>query len=330
MMVSPVWALGHTMIAITNGYRHFGASIFDTRSDRVHALLISACIVLHANGLAAQGVDTTWVVQRSACLDTVSSASIPSIVFVRATVKDSSDASFARMADLFAQSVSQRLRSLLRAKGDAVPHGEPAITWRSRIDSRGALSVTIPRSGDPVLKLLSAHVDTVAAAMLLSTARNVVDDGEGPIWPNGALGDSLTFSLAFVTSDPGQVRLFSPGRVAFPVFSVFYPQEIHAVNITRSAPEYPPMERGSGFTAFTAVVITQFEVDTLGRVVPGTVSDIWSPAKKRPTGRLLVAYNDFLDAVKRWLPSAKFAPALIGGCRVRGLVVQPFTFDIRH
>ncbi len=40
-MTTPVWAPGDTMVAFTNTYRHYGASVFDPRTDRVRALFDS-------------------------------------------------------------------------------------------------------------------------------------------------------------------------------------------------------------------------------------------------------------------------------------------------
>jgi len=215
------------------------------------------------NELSAQAADSSAITHAASCVDTLSTpGSIPRIVYIRADLKEPTDSGIAQMADIFAQSVSLRMRSLLNARGDTIPPGEPHITWRN-IERHTPLGVTVYRNAAPVFQLLSPNTDSIAAATLLAAAHKTVDEGEGPFWPEGTGSDSLKFGISFELTPPGKRQLTSPART-----------------------------------------------------------------KKRPTGRMLYAYNDFLDSVTRWLPTAEFEPARIGGCRVRQLVSEPFTFSI--
>ena len=269
--------------------------------------------------------DSSATTHAASCVDTLSTpGSIPRIVYIRADLKEPTDSGIAQMADIFAQSVSLRMRSLLNARGDTIPPGEPHVTWRN-IERHTPLGVTVYRNAAPVFQLLSPHTDSIAAAILLAAAHKTVDEGEGPFWPEGTGGDSLKFGISFELTPPGKRQLTSPARIAFPVFSVFFPPEVFPRLTSTSLPEYPSSERRGGIIA---VIILEFQVDSTGRAIPGSIKEVWSPTKKRPTGRMLYAYNDFLDSVTRWLPTAEFEPARIGGCRVRQLVSEPFTFSI--
>jgi hypothetical protein len=135
----------------------------------------------------------------------------------------------------------------------------------------------------------------------------------------------LTFGLSFELTNPGTVKLDDDGRVAFPVFSVFFPPEVSAKLTHQSLPPYPQPERVAGITA---VVVMDFLVDSSGHALPSSFKEVWPPTKTRPTGQMLAAYNDFLDSVTRWLPTAEFEPARIGGCKLTQLVREPFTFSI--
>jgi len=284
-----------------------------------------ACAFLSLHKLSAQAADRSTITHAASCLDTLSTpASIPSIVYIRAEIKEPADSGIAQMADIFAQSVSLRMRTLLNAKGDTLPPGEPLITWR-KIEPHIPLGVTIYRNSAPVFQLLSPSTDSVAAAILLTAARKAVDEGEGPFSPEGTAGDSLKFRLGFALTDPGKLNLDDTGRIALPVFSVFFPPQVSARLKHKSLPTYPPSERRAGITA---VIIMDFLVDSTGHAIPGSMKEVWSPTKKRPTGQMLAAYNDFLDSVTRWLPKAEFEPARIGGCKVTQLVREPFTFSI--
>lgn len=114
-------------------------------------------------------------------------------------------------------------------------------------------------------------------------------------------------------------------RVAFPVFTLMVPPETPAELIGGGLPQYPPLPRMAGAIA---IVTTEFFVDSAGRAMPSTFKEIWGPKDKRPTGKLLEYYDAFVSSIKRWLPSATFAPARVGGCPVPQLVSQPFTFTI--
>ncbi len=284
-----------------------------------------ACAFLSLHKLSAQAADGSTITHAASCLDTLSTpASIPRIVYIRADVNEPTDSGIAEMADIFAQSVSLRMRSLLNARGDTLPPGEPDITWR-KIERHTPLGVTVYRNAPPVFRLLSPHTDSIAAATLLAAAHKTTDEGEGPFWPEGTRADSLKFGISFELTLPGKRQLTHPPRIAFPVFSVFFPPEVPVRLTSKSQPEYPSAELREGITA---VIILEFQVDSTGRAIPGSIKEVWSPTKKRPTGRMLDAYNDFLDSVTRWLSTAEFEPARIGGCRVRQFVGEPFTFSI--
>jgi len=311
-------------------FAYFGPTLSlimqQTRSpNTIVWLAVTAGIALSTPGLFAQSPDKSPITHAISCLDTVSIApSIPSIVYLRATIKEPVDSGVGQMADLFAQSVSLRMRALLNAKGDTLPPGEPLITWHG-IKSHIPLAVTIYRNAAPVFQLISPHTDSAAAAILLTAVHKTLDEDEGPFWPDGTSGDSLTFGLRFELTNPGKLKLDDTGRIAFPVFSVFFPPQVSARLKHKSLPTYPPSERSEGITA---VIIMDFLVDSTGHAIPGSMKEVWSPTKKRPTGQMLAAYNDFLDSVTRWLPKAEFEPARIGGCKVTQLVREPFTFSI--
>jgi len=285
-----------------------------------------ACVALSTNSVSAQAVDKSPIARPTSCLDTVSIVpSIPSIVYLRATVKEPVDSSVGRMVDVFAQSVSLHMRSLLNPHGDTLPQGDPIITWRE-IKTHIPLGVIVYRNAAPVFQLLSPHTDSVAAATLFAAVRKTVDDGEGPFWPEGTPGDSLTFGLSFEVTDPGKLQLSRSGRFASPVFSVLFPPEVPAkAKLEGSAPIYPLTERHAGITA---IVIAEFQIDTTGHVNPGSIKEVWPSTQKRPTGQLLAAYNDFLSSVLSWLPNAEFEPAHIGGCSVQQFVQEPFNFEL--
>jgi hypothetical protein len=283
-------------------------------------------MALNAPSIAAQVSNAGAYSIKSNCVDTISVVpTIPSIVYVEAAISDSVGEQVGQMADIFAQSVAQRVRILLHERGDTLPPGEPAITWREITDGTPVV-VRMVRDSEPVYDLVPG-ADSVASAMLVNAAHIAADSGEGPFMPPGFTGDTLVFGISYVLSARGSAGVPAFGRTSFPVFSVMFPPSSPTRPTGRSLPRYPEDLRYMGVTG---VVITTFVVDTTGHAIPETIKDVWSPSQKRLTGDLLGYYNEFAQTVFKWIRDATFKPARIGGCPVPQLVTQPFTFSITH
>ncbi|HEX5580643.1 MAG TPA: TonB family protein [Gemmatimonadaceae bacterium] len=86
------------------------------------------------------------------------------------------------------------------------------------------------------------------------------------------------------------------------------------VQLSGGSPAYPSMLQSQGVKG---QVIAQFVVDTTGRVDVSTFKVLES------------SHDLFTAAVKRALPGMRFAPAEVGGRKVKQLVQQPFVFEIK-
>lgn len=303
---------------------------YDLGSMKRVLLLLSIAIsssIVAPRAIVAQLVEAVPYAIRSKCLDTMSvTPTVPSIVYVRAVVADSVSGVVGPTADIFAQSVGLRLRVLLHERGDTLPAGEPAITWRG-ITPGTPLVVRMVRNSEPVYELMAPHADSVAGAMLLAAAHIASDSGEAPFWPEDFHGDTLVFGVSFALTAAGAMRLPGSGRAALPVFSVMFPPETPARPPAHSAPKYPEDLLRMGVTG---VVIVTFVVDTTGHPIPASIKDVWAPSQKLPTGELLSYYTEFAQSVFKWIKTAKLTPARLGGCPVPQLVTEPFTFSITH
>jgi len=107
-----------------------------------------------------------------------------------------------------------------------------------------------------------------------------------------------------------------PGTYPNPHVTYFaYQVEKPAVTLSR-APVYPPTLRSAGIGGEVDV---EFTVDTTGRLDPSAPIKI-----TRSTNDL------FKAAVLKALPEMRFAPAEVGGRKVKQLLQQPFTFATIH
>jgi hypothetical protein len=100
------------------------------------------------------------------------------------------------------------------------------------------------------------------------------------------------------------LKVYTPDQVDIPARSD---------SLSRPQPLYPETLL---FTGVMGQVLAEFVVDTLGHVELDTFGVIASTNPK------------FTQAVQRALPEWAYAPAMLGGKRVRQLVQQPFTFVV--
>ena len=113
-------------------------------------------------------------------------------------------------------------------------------------------------------------------------------------------------------------------EIAVPMMIIQTPR-IHTVcGIHNVVPSYPS---GPLMGSATGRVILQFVVDTTGRADMSTLRDIWPSDKPRLEGRLGSYYASFVKAARTAIAKSTYDPARIGGCKVRQVVQQPFTYS---
>lgn len=246
-------------------------------------------------------------------------------VFLEATA-DPASAVILPEADLFAQSVAFKLRELAGGTETALAEADSAIWWATLW---GEVLVTRRRAGPVTWQVpdWSASADTLprsALTLLRKSIEAVVASGESIDLPEGK-GDSAVFGLSLVRPLVTKEGKIVPvkGRRPAPVFTILAPWEQQAEMLRLPELEYSEFARRLGATG---AVRLSFVVDKSGRADVGSIKEVFLPGEKRPVGDDRVYADGFIRAVKRALPSAKFAPAVIGGCELNQVVHQVFDF----
>lgn len=300
-------------------------SVRDRRGSHLIAVAAIALMTASARTAAAQtGVGDTLSPRGARCVDTISSATEQRIAYLRATIQDSADEHLSQSADLFAQSVAQRLRVMLGAKGDTLPPAEPTLTWRN-IRRGVTVAITATHDGGLAVQPLAEDVDPVAGGLVTRIARAVEASGDWFFWPPDEKRDSVSFDLSIALAPPHETRLTGGFGYAFPIFSMAYPVETGAVLTTTTLPPHPDKKFGVGGDG---TVVLEFVVDSTGHVDTATVRDPLENDPQRPTGEAGEIYDEFIKSLREWLPTATYEPARIGGCAVSQLVQQPFSFSV--
>jgi TonB family protein len=276
------------------------------------------------------------VSDRSAsCLARIPDSSlVPAVLYLHASEMidlDSTARLRVKEIDLFAQSVSERLRSLLHAGPGKLPVGEPVITWRTR---ERALRIIVDRDGrfvtrpPPSMREGPDLPGTIERSRLLAAAVDSLRaDGELLAFTAGP-ADSVAFDLLLSPGTFGEFGKPTPPvmRVGFAVAALLMPVEDTVRVIDLPAPAYPLSQWRQGIEA---VVILEFVVDTAGRADRATIRAV-------PAAGLVAesykqqAFEAFVNAARAAVERGQFEPARVGGCAVRQQVRLPFNFGRRR
>jgi hypothetical protein len=164
-----------------------------------------------------------------------------------------------------------------------------------------------------------------AGAELLADAIDSAAVSDPFMWPEDVKGDSLAFRLRFDWPRPDGRGRFDPipADYAAPVL----PLRVPAVRAARLArPMNFRFRRWPGGGAEDVTVRMEFALDSAGRVLPGTIRDVWPESPSRPTGLAARSYAEFLRDLRRSIEGARFTPARIGTCFVSTPMRQSFLF----
>lgn len=263
------------------------------------------------------------------CLAQIPSSALTRVpVYLQATAADSQSRKALSGVDLLVQIVASSIRTALGATGDTLPQGDTRLTWHQL---EGAVSLTLYRDGrfawspvpasDRVPPLFEPSTELVERALA-----NARDQGERVYIPDELVFDSLSFVLAYTWPSPAPDGTLQPlfARVGIPVFSLGVPSAKPVVTVRQGRVRYPEDPR-QGFAEGN--ILLQFVVDTTGRAVMSTVRDLSRP---RLPPKLEEYYRAFVAAAVSSVKNSVFAPAEIGGCRIRQLVQLPFAFKLRR
>lgn len=195
-----------------------------------------------------------------------------------------------------------------------VGHRDGRITWSFPWDTPGHRPVR-DSVGEPTLALLGRAVEAALAK------------NERFPWADGIEGDSIPFliRLDFPPLDPNGKPEKMRGQFASPLLEVRVPTMTPVLPDRMGRIRYPEDMRRMGIKG---TIVMQFVVDTTGAPLAQSIRDVWPDHVPPPRGHVLNWYSQFLRETKRGLEESRYRPARVGGCAVRQLVQQPFTFDL--
>jgi hypothetical protein len=289
--------------------------------------LVAASASARAQSVAAPAAQTP------SCIESIPDAAFTRVpVFAALMMSDSAERAVPPVAANMLQAVVDRVEIMLGAKSGILPQADPGIRW----DSIGSgVRITWYRDGRLRWRVAddidSLHPSPTKTARLFGSALDsarAAGDVFMP-WPDELRGDSGQMKVYFRRPRIDEKGTVNPieERVAVPMFTVAAPRE-KAVSLQRRphTPHYPEELLQSGIEG---KVTMQFVVDTTGRADSLTFRDLWPAGEPRLEGEQAALYAQLVASAKRAVMQAQFTPAEVGGCKVRQVVQQPFTWLIR-
>lgn len=296
-----------------------------------NSILHLATALVIAGNAQAQGVPTPPAGGAPECLQSIPIERLARVpVFASLTMRDSLRVEIPPSAANMLQDVANRIAVMSGLKPGAIPPGEPGITW----DSVGRpLAITWHKDGRltwrPWPDTGLATSAPAKAALLFGGALDSVQAKRETFmtWPDGVAGDSLEMLVDFPRPKIDGEGVIKPvrARAAVPVFSVAAPREAEPVVVKPPLSYYPPLLQSRGVEGR---VMMEFVVDTTGRADAETIHDVWPRERPRLTGALGAHYQELVRTARNMVLSTRFAPSEVGGCKVRQVVQQPFSWDL--
>ena len=289
-----------------------------------------AFILVLAIGLASSASAQKQPMEIDSCFYKIPKTEFKRVgVFLEATSNDSASAAILPAADLFAQTVAYRVRTLVGKSETVLADADSAIAWWT---VGGEVVVVLRPDGRFTWRVpeWSANGDTMSRSSLALLRRAITDvasSGEWITWPDGNKHDSLTFGLSLVAPRVTKDHKVIPVKARQPVavFTLMVPWEKSVEMLKSPDAWYPNKARNDGAIGMVRLA---FLVDKSGRAKPETIKEVFLPGEQRPRGDMADYYNKFLSAVTRSLPSARFSPAVVGGCVMKQMVQQTFEFKL--
>lgn len=302
--------------------------------SRFRPVLAAALLLASAGSADAQG----GAISRPAdCLDSIPPSALTRVPVYLEASADPAHAAVLPMADTLTLIVVRVITASF-GPGDSLPGAEAPLHWRQlgagvqvaiHRDGRFTWSSEWSASEAPAITAGADSTYNEARTLILQALMVARDAGLTLKWPADARGDSLPFRIAYVkpfVAQDGSIRPVK-ARFAVPVFSMPVPWEREIAPGRMQPPRYPGDSRSGGVEA---TVILRFVVEAAGAVRPGTIRDHWISSAPRPGGDLGRHYRLFVQAAKRSVETARFVPALIGGCAVDQQADMPFVFGLRR
>jgi hypothetical protein len=249
-------------------------------------------------------------------------------IYLDARMDSSTSVTFTTQADLLAHDVAATLRVQLGGSETAAPHIGPAVNWYS---IPAELIVTARPDGSMTWRGLSASGDPGAVNVLSAALDSARRHGEGVIiWPDGYHADSVVLRLSLlprVFKEMGSVPANKSKRMRFLSFTIMRPVETPPLPKGIPRVRYPTYGEQHGVSGS---LLAQFVVDTNGKAVMSTFTDLWPANQPRLSGSLENYYTQFVNAVREGVSTESFTPARVGSCTVPQIVQMPVKFVQPH
>jgi hypothetical protein len=233
-------------------------------------------------------------------------------------------------ADLLTQTVAFRIRAMMGGSEERIPEADTLLVSPHRV--YGAIRLTAEPDGKftwRASRTSPSDTSRSAISLVVRALEELSSEGEMVMWPEGMGREPVTFGLVILrpTVNRDGVESVVRARQPMPLFMIDIPWEKPVELTKKPRIFYPEKSRAN---AMTGGVEIEYIVDQEGKVVPGSLAEVWPDDRPKLDRSDMEFYRAFLRAVERGFPTARFSPALIGGCPVKQKVKQVFNFEMGY
>lgn len=260
------------------------------------------------------------------CSPTLSAAATHRVpAFLSASTADTNNSLQVSQANEMARDVVREIRRALGAATDSIADGS-GLSWRS-LPTR--LTVEGYADGRVVRSARGPSSDSSASGLLIKAFDDARLHGTAKMpWLNDKASEPVFVWLWLDPPDVDSAGKWPPPDADHPAFTAFSflgptRSSLHQIGAARL--RYPHDNQKN---QVEGEVYLRFVVDTNGNVQSSTVHDVQPSIKSTDQHPFPQEYRDFVDATKEWIVESKFAPEIVGGCRVETVEEQRVVFRV--
>ncbi len=251
-------------------------------------------------------------------------------VVLQATVAEYADRNISLQTNLLAQDISDELRAMLGANGEAIPDADSTLAWYAVPTE---IVLVARRNGSMTARAGASTGDTTATALLMRAYAGARKrDGAKMFFPSDTPADSILVRVSLWPAYVGGGAMrTSPFEDAMQ-FATFFHMEPERTPATPLPNQRVLVYPGDYVMtrAYAGVVLIQFAIDSTGRTNASSIRDLWPADKLRPGGEGSDAYEAFVRSVRAWQVNRRYSPAHLGPCAVKHWMWLPVVFDVNR
>ena len=319
------------LASVPSGRRSLGRrSLLDTRKvERIGVAVAAMLISIGGRATAESAPADTTAITAGKCVDFAMPTRFVTNTFYQTWLSPGTIPSVADQLDLVSEHIAEQVRTALGGASAIVPKVDSLVTWQNT--SFELPLVLVLRRDQATTWRAEPNVSPTQSKLLavyLDVLHKMAPDDLWIVWPKNFAPDSLVLRLYVAPPDSSTYWPGVGGRKPELQIALFS-STIGVVPKTSALPDHQGQARypvDAERHGVTATVIMQFVIDTAGHADSATITNVKPAGGTFNFPNAERYYREFVAAARQAVLATTYHPAQVGSCRVRQLVLAPYTF----